>query len=111
MNGRWINCTLSAMAMVGVALLSAPAQANEAIQVLMNQAKIVKLAQDQLQGGDFLLIGLGHDDRHVAGHQHRHGLIGEFERAWTIDEGQAFAHEIGGGDNRLDAHRVGARFR
>lgn len=53
MNGRWINCTLSAMAMAGVALLSAPAQASEAIQVLMNQAKIVKLARP----ADTIVIG------------------------------------------------------
>ena len=53
MNGRWINCTLSAMAMAGVASLSAPAQASEAIQVLMNQAKIVKLARP----ADTIVIG------------------------------------------------------
>jgi Flp pilus assembly secretin CpaC len=53
MNWRWINCTLSAIAVAGVALLAAPVHASEAIQVLMNQAKIVKLARP----ADTIVIG------------------------------------------------------
>ena len=53
MNGRWISCAVSAMLAAGAAVLAGPANASEAIQVLMNQAKIVKLARP----ADTIVIG------------------------------------------------------
>lgn len=48
MAGHWTNCVRSGVfaagLCVGAALLALPAGANEPIEVLMNQAKIVKLA-------------------------------------------------------------------
>src|SRR5690606_29507446 len=38
--------------------------------------------------------------------QHRLRLECEFDRAWTVDEGQALAHEAGRGHACLDAHLV-----
>ena len=54
MTGRWTSYAVSAMLAAGAAMLvAAPASANEAIQVLMNQAKIVKLARP----ADTIVIG------------------------------------------------------
>ncbi len=72
-------------------------------------AELVELAHDQLQRRDLLLVRLGDHHRQVAGGEHRLRLEGEFDRARGIQESQTFAHEVGRGDNRLDAHLVSAR--
>jgi len=73
-------------------------------------AELVEPAHDQLQGRDLLLVGLGDDHGEVAGGEHGLGLEGELDGAGAVDEGQAVAHEFGGGDRRLDAHRMVAGF-
>lgn len=50
---RWMNSTGAAVLTACAAMLAVPAGASEAIQVLMNQAKIVKLARP----ADTIVIG------------------------------------------------------
>ena len=71
---------------------------------------LLELAQDELQLRDLLLVQLADHDRRVDGGQRRAHVVDEFDRAGTIDEGVAVAHEIGGGDGNLHAHAVMAGF-
>ena len=71
---------------------------------------LFELAQDELKLRDFLLVQLADDDRGVDRRQRRAHVVDEFDRARTIDEGVGVAHEIGGGDRKLDAHLVMTRF-
>ena len=71
--------------------------------------EVFELAQDQLQLRHLLLVGLAHHHRGIDRRQRRAHVVDEFDRAGTIDEGVAVAHEIGGGDRELDAHLVMAR--
>src|SRR6185312_1762112 len=80
-------------------------QEQEARDVLL-----LELAQDQLQLGDLLFVGLADHDRGVDRRQHRAHVVDELDRAGTIDESVAVAHKIGGGEGRLDAHLVMAGF-
>ena len=73
--------------------------------------EIVELLEDQLQRRHFLVVGLADDDRRVAAGERGARFLGEFDRARTIDEGEALVHELGGGDIELDAHAMCARFR
>ena len=71
--------------------------------------EVFQLAQDQLQLRHLLLVGLADHDRGIDRGQRRAHVVDEFDRARTIDEGVAVAHEVGGGDGELDAHLVMAR--
>ncbi len=70
---------------------------------------VFELAQDELQLRDLLLVQLADDDRGVDRRQRRAHVVDEFDRAGTIDEGVAVAHESRGGDRELDAHAMVAR--
>ncbi len=72
-------------------------------------AVLVQLAQDELQGGDLLLVGLRHHHREVAGGEHGLGLKGEFHRAGAVHEGQRVAHELRRGEAGFHAHGVRPR--
>ncbi len=67
--------------------------------------------QDDLEGGNLLLVRLRDDDREIDRRDDRFGLEGEFDRAGTVEDGDPVAHEIGLGDIHLDAHLVRPRFR
>ena len=71
---------------------------------------VFQLAQYELQLRDLLLVQLADHDRGIDRRQRRAHVVDEFDRAGTIDESVAVAHEIGGGDGELDAHLVVARF-
>ena len=73
--------------------------------------ELFQLAQDQLQLRDLLLVGLAHHDRGIDRRQRRAHVVDELDRARAIEEGVGVAHERGGGDGQLDAHRVMARLR
>ena len=72
-------------------------------------AKLLKFPQNHLQRRGLARIGLAHDHRRVADRQREAHVVGEFDRARAIEEGEAVAHIIEAGDVGLDAHRVGAR--
>ena len=72
--------------------------------------QVLELAQDELELGNLALVGLAHDHGRVDRRQHRAHVMNELDRARTIDEGIAVAHEGGGGDGELDAHLVVAGF-
>jgi hypothetical protein len=72
-------------------------------------AAVFERLQDDLQRRDLLLVGLRDDDGEIDRRQHALGLGTEFDRAGTIEDGEAIAHEFGLGDIHLDAHLVGAR--
>ena len=71
--------------------------------------EVFQLPQDQLKLRHLLLVGLADHDRGIDRGQRRAHVVGEFNRARTIDERVAVAHEGGGGDGQLDAHLVMAR--
>ena len=72
----------------------------------MRDAAILELLEDQLQRRHLLLVGLADDDRGVAGGERVRRVGLEFDRAGAIEEGEAVAEEIDGGDVELDAHAV-----
>ena len=72
--------------------------------------QLFELAQDQLQLRHLALVGLAHDHRRVDRRQGGAHVVDEFDRTRTIDEGVVVAHEGRGGDRKLDAHLVVARF-
>ena len=59
--------------------------------------------------GIFLLVHLADDDGGVDRRQHRAHVVDELDRARTIEERVGVAHEVRGGDRKLDAHAVMAR--
>ncbi len=67
---------------------------------------IFELAQHELKLRDLLLVELAAHDCSVDCGQRRAHIVDEFDRAGTIDEGEALTHEIGGGDREFHAHRV-----
>ena len=71
---------------------------------------VFQFAQDQLQLRHLLLVGLADHHRGVDRRQHGAHVVDEFDRAGTIDEGVAVAHESGGGDGSFHAHLVMAGF-
>ena len=71
---------------------------------------VFQLAQDELKLRDFLLVHFADDHRGIDRRQHRAHVMDEFDRARAIEEGIGVAHEIGGGDGKLDAHAVMTRF-
>jgi hypothetical protein len=73
--------------------------------------QLLQPAQDELERGDFLLVGLGNDDGRIAGGQNRLRLGRKFDRAGAIGEGDLLAHEIGRREGRLHAHGMGAGLR
>lgn len=77
----------------------------------VGNAPLLEVAQDDLQVRGLLGVGLGDDDRHIAGRQCRSALVLEFDGAWTIDEGVGVIEEFRLGDVELDRHLVGAGFR
>ena len=72
-------------------------------------AGLLELAQDRPAGPAACARPPRNDDRRVAGGRDASHLVQEFDGAGAIDEGHALAHEVGGGDVRLDAMAVGAR--
>ena len=72
-------------------------------------AEILELAQDDLQLRQLLLVGLADHHRGIDRGKRGAHVVREFDRAGTIDEGVAVAHEIGGGGGEADAHLVVAR--
>ena len=72
--------------------------------------QLFELAQDQLQLRNLLFVGLADDHRGIDRRQRGAHVVDEFDRTGTIDEGVAVAHERRGGDRKLDAHAVMARF-
>ena len=72
---------------------------------------VLERLQDDLQGGDLLLVGLGDDHGKIDRGQHALRLVGEFDRTGTVDEGDAVAHEVRLGDIHLDAHLMRTGFR
>ena len=70
--------------------------------------ELVELLEDQLQRRHFLVVGLADDDRRIAACERGARFLGEFDRARAVDEGEALAHELGGGGIELDAHAMGA---
>ncbi len=73
-------------------------------------AAIFELLEDQLQRRHLLLVRLADHDRRVARGERVHGVGLEFDRAWTIEEGEMIAEEIDGRHVELDAHAVMAGF-
>ncbi len=71
---------------------------------------VLELAQDQLQLRDLLFVHLADDDGGVDTRQRRAHVMDELDRAGTIDEREAFAHEVRRRDRKLDAHVMMARF-
>ena len=67
-------------------------------------ALVLERLQDDLEGRDLFLVGLGDHHREIDGCEYGFGLEGEFDRAGAIEECDLVAHEIGLGDVRLDAH-------
>jgi hypothetical protein len=67
--------------------------------------------QNELQGWQFLWIRLGTHDGEVGKPEWCFGLVGKLDRSGAVDQRQAFAHAIGGGDGGFDAHAVGAGLR
>ena len=77
----------------------------------MRNAAILELLEDELQRRHLLLVRLAHHHRGVAGGERIRRVGLEFDRAWAIEEGEAVAEKIDGGDVELDAHAVMARLR
>ncbi len=71
-------------------------------------AEVFELAQDHAQRRQLALVRLADHDRRVAQRQDIARLMGEFDRAGKVDEGEAVAEIIDRGDIGLDAGRVGA---
>ena len=71
---------------------------------------LFELAQDELELRNFLLVHFADDHGGIDRRQHRAHVMGEFDRAGTIEKSVGVAHEIRGGDRELDAHAVMARF-
>ena len=71
---------------------------------------VFELAQDQLQLRDLLFVHLADDDGGIDRRQRRAHVVDELDRARTIDEGVAFAHEARRRDRKLDAHAMMTRF-
>ena len=64
-----------------------------------------------MQGRRLLVVRLANDDGQIAAQQRGALILGEFDRAWTIEEGIIVAEIAGGGGIKLDAHAVAAGFR
>ena len=73
-------------------------------------AVVLKLTQDDLQLRQLLLVRFADHDRGIDRGQRGAHVMREFDRAGTIDEGVAVAHEGGGGGGEAHAHLVAARF-
>ena len=56
---------------------------------------VFKLAQDELQLRNLLLIHFANHDRHIDRRQHRTHVVDEFDRAGTVEKSVGVAHEIG----------------
>ena len=52
------------------------------------------------------LVGFADHDRGIDRRDRGAHVVREFDRAGTIDEGIAVAHEVGGGGGEADAHLV-----
>ena len=70
---------------------------------------VFELAQDELKLRDLLFVHLADDHRGIDRRQRRTHVMDEFDRARTIDEREALAHEARRRDRELDAHVVMAR--
>ena len=67
---------------------------------------IFQLPQNELQLWNFFLIQFAHQDRRIHGRQRSTHSCYEFDGAGAIDKGIAVAHEIGGGEARLQRSPV-----
>ena len=71
---------------------------------------IFKLAHDELKLCNLLLVHFADYDRCIDCWQRRAHVVDEFDGTRAVEERIVVAHEIGGGDRKLDAHAVMARF-
>ena len=76
----------------------------------MRHAQLIKRLENHLQGRRLLLIRLADHNGRITGRQHMPRVLGKFDRAWAIDEGEAFTHELRCCGVELHAHIAGARF-
>jgi hypothetical protein len=74
-------------------------------------AAVLKLLEDELQGGNALGVGLAHDDGRIATRERQGALMLKFDRTRTIDKGKGVTQEGNVGNIELDAHAVVAGFR
>src|SRR5215467_14024653 len=75
----------------------------------MGNLLIFELAQNELELRHLLLIHLADNDCGIDRGQRGAHVVGEFDRAGTINESEALAHESRGGDRELYAHHMMAR--
>ena len=75
------------------------------------QAQFVQPVEDELQRWQLLGVGFDTHDGEVAVLQRGFRLVGEFNGARAVDDGERLADAVGGGNGGLDAHAVCARFR
>ena len=76
----------------------------------MRNVGVFEFAQNQLQLRHLLLVRFADNDGGIDRRQHAAHVVNEFDGAGAIDKGVAVAHELGGGEGRLDAHFVMAGF-
>ena len=75
----------------------------------MRNLLVFELAQNELKLRHLLLVHLAHHDGGIDRRQRGAHVMGKFNRAWTIEEREALAHEGRGGDRQLHTHSMVAR--